>query len=70
MFTNEENCFIVDECCESYKKIKTSANQECVVEPQEIAEGIFIASIVARPYQGEMTVKILNTRTEKVNIKN
>jgi Reverse transcriptase (RNA-dependent DNA polymerase)/RNase H-like domain found in reverse transcriptase len=70
MSTNDANCFVVNERCETYQRIRTSATHECVIETQEIAEGVFIASIIASPCKGAVTVKNLNTRFEKVQIKN
>jgi hypothetical protein len=40
MSTNDANCFVVNERCETYQRIRTSATHECVIEPQEIAEGV------------------------------
>lgn len=70
MYTSDENCFVLDERCESIQKVKTIATEDCIIEPQEIAEGVFLAATIVKPSQGEIFVKVLNTRGEKVKINN
>lgn len=49
--------------------IGTDVQGDYVIIPNEIANGVFIASTIVRPKKGKIPVRILNTREEMVNIK-
>jgi RNase H-like domain found in reverse transcriptase/Reverse transcriptase (RNA-dependent DNA polymerase)/Integrase zinc binding domain len=70
LYTNHENCFILNERCSSFQKIPTLITEDCVIESQEIAEGVFVASSVVTPKNGQILVKIVNTRDENIKINN
>jgi len=62
--------FVAPARCEIFKKILTNLNTDCVIRKQEVANGVFVAETIVRPRNGEIFVKILNTRNEEVKISN
>ncbi|KAJ8914285.1 hypothetical protein NQ315_011019 [Exocentrus adspersus] len=44
--------------------------KECVVLPDEIGDGIFVAGGLVKPENGEVPIRILNTRAEQVTLTN
>lgn len=54
--------------CESIHFIDLDIDQECVIAPSELCEGVFLASILVSPNKGRVPVKILNTRDEKIRL--
>lgn len=70
MYTKNNSSFTIPKRCELIKKISTQAQEDCVLRKQEIADGVFIAETLVRPKNGEIQVKILNTREQDVTINN
>jgi hypothetical protein len=58
--------FVAPARCEIFKKILTNLNTDCVIRKQEVANGVYVAETIVRPRNGEIFVKILNTRNEEV----
>lgn len=56
--------------CESIYYLPTGMTEECVVIPRELCQGVFMAGVLARPIEGKIPVKILNTRENEVLLKN
>lgn len=56
--------------CEIIKHFWVDDTDECVVLPDEIAEGVFIAALIVKPKSHVIPVRILNTNEKEVKIKN
>lgn len=56
--------------CEIIEYLSINTEKECVVIPQEICEGVFLAGTVVKPKHNIIPVKILNTRETEVTLKN
>lgn len=54
--------------CESIHFINLNINQECIIAPSELCDGVFLASVLVSPRQGKIPIKILNTRDEEVRL--
>lgn len=70
MESEKNNTIVIPSRCEIIKYFNVGHNKECVVLPNEIGNGVLIASVIVRPKNGEIPVKILNSREEEVTIKN
>lgn len=55
---------------EVIKCFHINTNEECVVIPDEICEGVFVAGMLVKSMSNRIPVRILNTRNQDVNIKN
>lgn len=53
---------------ESLHFIKTSITSDCVIHSQELCDGVFVANTIARPKNGKVPIKILNTRDDDVTL--
>lgn len=56
--------------CEILTYCKVNTRKECVVLPQEIGNGIFVAGTLAHAINNQIPVRILNVRDEKVKLTN
>ncbi len=56
--------------CEVIKYCWVDENEECLVLPDELCEGVFVAAIMTKPISNMIPVRILNTRSEDVKLKN
>lgn len=56
--------------CEIVKYVPVRVNEDCVVVAKELCEGVFMAGVIARPQNGKIPIKILNTRENEVCLKN
>lgn len=56
--------------CESIQYVETGLEEECVVLPGELCQGVFVAGVIAQPENGKVPVKILNTRESEVQLRN
>lgn len=58
--------------CEVLKYVPTKVNYDCVVLPKELAEGVYMASVITTPRKGKIPIRIMNTtdRHIKVNLSN
>lgn len=56
--------------CEIITFCSVSTKNDCVVLPQEIGKGIFVASSLAHPKENKIPVRLLNIREEDVEITN
>ncbi|KAK9730845.1 Integrase zinc binding domain [Popillia japonica] len=56
--------------CEIIKYFWVDDVDDCVVLPNEIAQGVFIAGIIARPNLHTIPIRILNTNDKEIKIKN
>ena len=57
--------------CEVIKYFKVDKSHECVVIPEELGRGIFVAGILAKPNKDNLIpVRILNVRENEVVLKN
>lgn len=56
--------------CETIQYVSTCINGDCVITQKEMCEGVFMAGIIARPTNGKIPVRILNTRDTKVTLNN
>lgn len=54
--------------CEVIKYLPTHVNYDCVIYPKEIRQGIFLASVIARPRNGKIPIRLLNTTDEEVTL--
>lgn len=54
---------------ESIHFINTNMIEECVVSPSEIQSGIFIASTLVKPTDGQIPIRILNTTEQDLQLK-
>lgn len=56
--------------CEVIKFCWVDINDECVILPDELCEGVFVAGILATPNSNMVPVRILNVRDEEIELKN
>lgn len=63
-----EEVLTVEPRCEVIKYITTPAKNDCVVYPKEIQEGVYLASVIARPKNGKIPVRLMNTTENEVSI--
>lgn len=54
--------------CEVIKYLPTRVNYDCVIYPKEIQEGVFLASVVSRPKNGKIPIRLLNTTEKEVSL--
>lgn len=54
--------------CEITCFVHTTFRGECVVLPKQLGEGVFLASVLVRPSNGKIPLKILNTRDTEVKL--
>lgn len=54
---------------ETIHYIDSTLTDDSVVSTQELCEGVYIASMVVKPKNGKIPIKILNTRDTDVNLK-
>ena len=66
----EEVLTILPPRSEIIKNFSVNTEEDCIVLSNEICEGVFVANILARPINGNIPVRILNTRNEAVKICN
>lgn len=66
----DNHVLVIPPRCEIIQYIKTGMTEECVILPNEICQGVFVAGVIAQPKNGEIPVKILNTRESQVHLKN
>lgn len=66
----DNHVLVIPPRCEIVQYIKTGMTEECVVLPNEICLGVFVAGVIAQPKNGEVPIKILNTRESEVYLKN
>lgn len=71
--------FPVDKCskeivvparCETFQYISTNLTTDCVIQAQQLCEGVFLAGAIAKPINKLLPIKILNTRDEPVKLHN
>lgn len=64
-------CIRVPARCEIIKYFEINNKNDCIVLPEQLGEGLFVAGIVARPTKSrEIPIRILNVRENDVIIKN
>lgn len=56
--------------CEIIKYFWVDDEEDCVIMPNEISEGVFTAGIIARPTAHAVPVQFLNTNDREVKIRN
>lgn len=56
--------------CESIHYFQTNFKEECVVHSKELSEGIFLANCIAKPVNGLIPIKILNTTDKSCTLDN
>lgn len=56
--------------CEIIKCFTITHKSDCIILPQELGQGIFLAGIITRPKDNVIPVRLLNTREKTVTIKN
>lgn len=54
--------------CEKIFQIDCTSKNACVVLPDEIGNGIFLAGSICKPVNGKIHIQILNTRETQVNL--
>jgi len=64
----QNKMLIVPPRCEIIQYLPVIWLDECVVLPNEISDGVFLAGSIVKPENGKIPVKILNTREEEVKI--
>lgn len=62
--------FIVPERCEKVFEIEVNQSCDLVVQPREVAKGVFSAGTIVRPIKGKIQVKLMNINEKAVEIKN
>lgn len=67
---NRNNYFIhtIPARCEVIRHIPCYLNSNCVILANEIEEGVFVAGMIAKPSQGKLPVRILNTKDFDVKV--
>lgn len=50
----------IPERCEVIRYFKVNVNEDCVILPTELCEGVFVAGAIVRPNWNKIPVKILN----------
>lgn len=70
MLSKQQHYIKIPARCEVIKNCRVDKNQDCVVLPEEVGDGIFIAGVLARPKSNMIPIKILNTRDTEVTLKN
>ena len=61
---------IIPPRCEIIKHFWIDDSDDCVVLSQEVSEGVFTASTIARPKSHMIPVRLLNTNDREIKIKN
>lgn len=56
--------------CEIVRYFRVNVKNECVVRPQELCEGVFVAACIVKPENGVIPVRMLNTKETDVILKN
>lgn len=51
-----------------YIQLNSQVNYDCVILPQQIQEGLFLAALLVKPVNNVIPIKILNTNDEPVTI--
>ena len=64
------NYTIVPPRCEVIKYFPINNCNDCVILPEEVCTGVFIAGMIARPNQNLIPVKFLNCNDKEIKIKN
>lgn len=65
---NYSNNLNISPRCETIHWISTNLKDDCVILAKELCEGVFMAGSIARPQNGRIPVKILNTTEDEVKI--
>lgn len=52
--------------CESLHYIDSQITGDCVIDSQELCEGVYLANSITKPNNGKMVIRILNTRETDV----
>lgn len=68
--SSEDKIIKIPGRCEIIKYFEVDSNEDCVVLPEQLCEGNFVASSIATPVNGKIPVKILNTRESEVTLRN
>ncbi|KAI5630932.1 hypothetical protein NE865_16356 [Phthorimaea operculella] len=67
-FTKNSSYLTVPARSEVIHYFHTHINYDCVINTQELCEGIYVASVIASPKDGKIPVKIMNTRDKDVTL--
>lgn len=70
MRSKHEQIVSIPARCEIIKYFDIRTNEDCIILPEEISEGVFVASAAARPKLNKIPVRILNVRENDVLLKN
>lgn len=70
MKSKSDNFVKIPPRCQYIHYFKTDLNQDGVIFPEEIADGIFIAGSIVRPKDNLIPVQILNVNDKEVTLKN
>lgn len=56
--------------CEIIKYLKCDSTEDCVVIPDQICEGVFVAGCISRPVDNYIPIRFLNTNEKEIKIRN
>lgn len=68
--SNYDYCMSIPPRCEIIKYCKIDCEDDCVILPEELCEGVYVAGILARPKQGMIPVKVLNVNEREIKLRN
>lgn len=64
----KNNFMIIPPRCEKIFYIDSCMENECLVLPKELCEGVFLASSITKPRDRKIAIQVLNTRDDTVNL--
>lgn len=70
MLSNSDYCLSIPPRSEVIKFCKVDYEGDCVILSEELCDGVFVASIIAKAENGEIAVRFLNVNEREVSIKN
>lgn len=53
---------------ESIHYINTELREDCVINSQELCSRVYLANMIAKPKNGKVAIRVMNTRNEEVNL--
>lgn len=68
--SNFEDNIIMPSRCEVVTWCTYDDTCDCVVLPEDLCEGVYVAGVIATPIEGKIPVRILNTSDREVKIRN
>jgi hypothetical protein len=70
LHSSSEEYTVIPPRCEVIKYCYVSYENECIVVNEEVCEGVIVASIIVKPENNLIPVKILNVNEREIRLKN